>query len=519
MAITLVQYHHLTSYQRYKLKEHYLDWENQPTVYKFYPGVEPIPLPTNIQLPEKKLSSLFKIKAQKSHKCLSLDIKDLSRIFLLTYRLTAEANYTGGKFYFRNVASAGALYPAEIYVATHGVNGLNDGLYHFSIAHQGLYSLRRGNFPQITKKTITKNNVPFLTFFISAIFFRSAWKYRERSYRYHLLDTGHLVENLSLSLKYLDLPFVTSYDFDDGWVNRFLGLDIGKECTLAVSHVLGPNFFQNDDLPEIEDLPKSFKDASRVAEKEISYSLVKEIHQAGTEAILPSKSRPDMVNNLGVIPDNWTKIDRLESWPEATNYVESVFSRRSRRNFVKETIPSDFLTAILNSLSILDPESVPGPLDYYYSISTGLLVGRAEKFKPGFYLVDIFSAKMGMVKSGFFMDRMSHICLDQAWLANAALHFLFMTNLETLEHQWGARGYRYAMMTAGRMGERLYLVATALGLGCCGIGALYDEEARKLLGLNHNSRLLYLVAVGPVKTFRTLLTANPTTTRTPKSKA
>jgi hypothetical protein len=26
-----------------------------------------------------------------------------------------------------------------------------------------------------------------LTFFLSAIFFRSAWKYRDRSYRYHLL--------------------------------------------------------------------------------------------------------------------------------------------------------------------------------------------------------------------------------------------------------------------------------------------------------------------------------------------
>jgi len=55
------------------------------------------------------------------------------------------------------------------------------------------------------------------------------------------------------------------------------------------------------------------------------------------------------------------------------------------------------------------------------------------------------------------------------------------------------------MMTAGRMGERLYLGAAAMGLGCCGIGALYDEEAAALLGLQGASRLLYLVAVGEVK--------------------
>ncbi len=94
---------------------------------------------------------------------------------------------------------------------------------------------------------------------------------------------------------------------------------------------------------------------------------------------------------------------------------------------------------------------------------------------------------------------MAHVCLDQAWLANAAVHFVFMTNLHTLDRVWGARGYRYAMMTAGMMGERLYLVAEAMGLGCCGIGAFYDSEAAEILNLNTESRLLYLVAVGVVK--------------------
>jgi nitroreductase len=49
------------------------------------------------------------------------------------------------------------------------------------------------------------------------------------------------------------------------------------------------------------------------------------------------------------------------------------------------------------------------------------------------------------------------------------------------------------------MGQRLYMAATAMGMGCCGIGALYDGEAAERLGLNEWSRLLYLVAVGPVK--------------------
>jgi nitroreductase len=42
-------------------------------------------------------------------------------------------------------------------------------------------------------------------------------------------------------------------------------------------------------------------------------------------------------------------------------------------------------------------------------------------------------------------------------------------------------------------------VSTALGLGCCGIGAFYDEEAVNLLQLPEGFRMLYLVAVGSVK--------------------
>ena len=97
------------------------------------------------------------------------------------------------------------------------------------------------------------------------------------------------------------------------------------------------------------------------------------------------------------------------------------------------------------------------------------------------------------------MDWMAGVCLDQAWLTNSSVHFLFLTNLKLIERAWGPRGYRYAMMAAGRMGERIYVAATSLGLGCCGIGAFYDNEAAELIGLNRESRLLYLVAVGRIK--------------------
>jgi SagB-type dehydrogenase family enzyme len=181
MSITSKQYHQETSYQRNKMGGHFLDWENQPNVFKAYPEVTSIHLSREVQFPETTLCNLFKRFHAKKETPSKLTIEDLSCIFMLTYGLTAKARHAGGEFYYRNAASAGALYPTEIYVSTRNVKDLEDGLYHFSIAQHGLCLLRRGDLsPWILKAGQPPNTKPpMLAFFFSAIFFRSAWKYRD----------------------------------------------------------------------------------------------------------------------------------------------------------------------------------------------------------------------------------------------------------------------------------------------------------------------------------------------------
>ena len=74
-----------------------------------------------------------------------------------------------------------------------------------------------------------------------------------------------------------------------------------------------------------------------------------------------------------------------------------------------------------------------------------------------------------------------------------------MANMTSLEKKFGPRGYRYLLMQSGRIAQRIYLAATSLELGCCGVGALYDEEAQNLFGLDEESALFYVVSTGPVK--------------------
>ena len=485
MIKTCMDYHRATSYDRLEMSGHTLDWANQPKVFKEYPGITSVPLPRDFQLPKEKLSAVLE-KPSTASLNQPLDLETLSLLLLLSTTHTAKARHPEGDFFFRSAASAGALYPTEIYAAAHEVKGADSGLYHFAIQNHSLDPLRKGEVFGPAQGEGSR-----LTFFLTAIFFRSAWKYRARAYRYHLLDTGHVAENLILALKSSHIPFTVTYDFDDGDVNRLLGLDDQREVALAIIEVPGGRGISLEHKDLFPPLSEPVLEASRVSAKETDYPAIREIHEAGIQ--ICSGTAKEMVHELGLAPKAWFTLEKPESWPEIIDYPDAVLRRRSRRNFIKKPISREALNALL--CSMCGNERSP----YDESVAVGFLVGQAEGMDPGFYLLDRKRESWALAAPGQFMARSTSICLDQDWLRNAGVHFLFLANLDVLEKTWGPRGYRYAMLTAGRLGQRLYVAAEAMGMGCCGIGALYDGEAMDMLGLNQSSRLLYLVAVGTVK--------------------
>ena len=499
MKQTAGSYHEKTSYDRSKMGGHFLDWQNQPELFKDYEGREKIAMPSEMPFPHEDLFALYEAPNENRPTHEIFDLKMLSRILLLTYTLTSQARHANGPFYYRSAASAGALYPTEIYVVSNGVMGLDPGLYHFSILGHSLVKLRDGRFSdalnRFVKDSALKGNP--LTFFLTAIFFRSAWKYANRSYRYHLLDTGHVLENLTLSLKAMGLRFENTFDFDDHSINHLLGLDEDREATLAVCRVKGKLDapLKPSENRTIEDLPETMKRASRVSPREAVVPEVLAVHTSGY-GIMPDKTDLNVCNDLGIIPKSRVQVPQVSIPDPGLSYPEAVFRRRSSRNFVDEALPAAYLRALLN---VINASYFGSTERYARSICTGFLTAGVESIEDGFYLMDENKGGVGLVAPGPFTGAMSHICLDQEWMGGASLHFVFMTNMALLEEACGPRGYRYAMLTAGRMGERLYLGASALGLGCCGIGAFYDGEASRLLGLNESSRVLYVVSLGILK--------------------
>lgn len=500
MNTTSKEYHDKTSYHRHKMSPHFLDWQNQPSLYKTYPGIDPVELPTRPKIPRVNLQSLL-LAPSLPPGSKEIDIEALSSIFLLTYSITGKARHGGEDFYFRSAASAGALYPCELYVSAQKIQGLEDGLYHFSIARHGLSPLRKGPVNSWANSLIAPSapSTPLLIFFLSAIFFRSAWKYRDRAYRYCLLDTGHVLENLVLALRAWGLDFQVSYDFHDAQVNQLLGLDESREVVLATCRVwssqeikdpacqqAGKELFRGNQLSEL------LKGSSRVSVVEKQYPLIEDIH-ASSSWTSSQTSRPCTQWKTSDKPSIWLSIEPSTPWPKDKVLEEVITKRRSKRNFVSVLTDKSHLRAILNSLSDHNGSY------YRPCVSIQLLLERVEGHQPGHYLLEPMAHRYGLLQPGEFIRTMASICLDQMWLANATVHFMFIADLDHLHEAIGPRAYRYALLEAGRLGERIYLISTALGLGCCGIGAFYDNEAAQLLDLKGGERLLYLVASGPIK--------------------
>ncbi len=90
----------------------------------------------------------------------AIDIDLLAAMLGLSQALTAKTTHGGVDFYYRSVASAGALYPSELYVGVSSVQGLAGGCYHHSVARQALTQLRCGDITDYLVRGVNLGNQP-----------------------------------------------------------------------------------------------------------------------------------------------------------------------------------------------------------------------------------------------------------------------------------------------------------------------------------------------------------------------
>ncbi len=136
---------------------------------------------------------------------------------------------------FRTVPSGGALYPLELYVHVRRVSDLEPGLYHLDPEDRALDFLRAGDQTERLAGHLIQPELEAAcaaSVFVTAVPFRSCFKYGDRGYRFVLLEAGHLVQNLCLAATALELGATPIGGYADRGVDRWLGLDGLSQSTV-----------------------------------------------------------------------------------------------------------------------------------------------------------------------------------------------------------------------------------------------------------------------------------------------
>ncbi|HUT34064.1 MAG TPA: SagB/ThcOx family dehydrogenase [Planctomycetota bacterium] len=132
-----------------------------------------------------------------------------------------------------------------------------------------------------------------------------------------------------------------------------------------------------------------------------------------------------------------------------------------------------------------------------YPVETYVVVNRVDGLEAGLCRYDVEGACLERLRRGDLSNAIAAACLDQEMAAAAAVVFAWTAVPARSKPRYHERAYRYMYLDAGHIGENLHLAATALGLGCCAIGAFLDDEVNAVLGVDGvGETALYLSVVG-----------------------
>lgn len=211
-------YHEFTKHSPESLRRtrHVLDWDNMPDPFRHYEGVPLLDLPAD---PPTLAVPMVDILQGASGSMSAVDGPAfLSQLLFHSAAISASKRApSGSKYALRVNPSSGNLHPTEFHFVASGMRQWPDGLYHYRpSSHMAEQRAAGGD-------AWGSGTAP-LTFILTTIAWREAWKYRDRAYRYCLLDMGHAWQALTLAARAMGCECFATGEFDDDEIARRCGL-------------------------------------------------------------------------------------------------------------------------------------------------------------------------------------------------------------------------------------------------------------------------------------------------------
>jgi len=496
-------YHERTKYdpETIATKSQGLDWDKQPVPFKDYK------LGTTFDLQQYFQAEVETFADEPA----ALWWRRLSRLLLCSYGLTARIDtMTGTPTYLRAAPSAGGLYPAEIYLISRGTPFLSPGLYNYQPQTHSLVHFWESDVWQSLQSACFWHPVlenTQLAIVISAVFYRSAWRYQDRAYRRIFLDTGHLLGNIELASALNDFRPHLIGGFQDEALNRLLYLEAFTEGAIAVISMADLLDIQQNLPTGITALPSAI-DTNYPADIPDG-QLLTYFHQAtqideaialidGQNSTSPANSDKYNFPFCLKVPTTTSPID----WGANLAGLENtIFKRRSTRAYTGENLTLEELKALLDFTyqpQHYIEQNLDKTPDYFDLglIETFIAVSGVDGLEEGCYYYAPKAQELRQIRFKNFRRELHFLCLGQDLGRDAAAVLFHTADLKTAIAQYGDRVYRYLHMDAGHLGQRLNLAAIYLNLGVSGIAGFFDDRVNEVLGIPMDEAVLYITTLG-----------------------
>jgi SagB-type dehydrogenase family enzyme len=434
---TVRRYHEQTKHRpgRPSTSPYGLDWSREPDLFKRYPALHPEPPPA-----------------------------ELGRLL----RLAVGVHPRRGDPHYRTFASAGALHPVEVYVAT------GAGLSHYQPGEGALYRLR-GEDPRAAlalAAAAPELSSAAVVLVLTGILWRTAWKYGARGWRHIFWDGGAMLANLLALTADADPRLLVA--FVDAEVAAVVGVDPRREAPVALF------------AAGVRDPSSGPGRLEPLREESIAVS--------PRERRFPEAEEAQAATSLATV-------EEVRAWREAAHRFgpwrgdgeppvpveQAILRRGSTRRFAPDAVPRGDLA------SVLDWSSSPVPGDLPPLCSIFVIAHAVEGVEPGAYRFDP-PDRFERVRAGADRRWTAHLTLDQRLGGEAAATVFFTADLERILTALRDRGYRAAQLDAGIRAGRASLGAYGRGLGATGL-TFYDDEVRRFLATDEEPMMCLAVGV------------------------
>ena len=483
----------------------FLDWATQPDPFRRYAGARLIQLDTVAPTDEPRFDDIFTPGHMPAAAPLTRHM--ISRLFYDSLALSAWKSSGAARWALRVNASSGNLHPTEGYLVCGPVDGLCEQpmVCHYAPREHALEM--RAGFDRARWDRLC-SGFPAHTFFIglTSIYWREAWKYGQRAYRYCMHDAGHALGALSIAAAGL------------GWQMRLLD----TPGTDELAHLLG-TLQAHDAEPEEPDMliacvPAPALDPLPELPADVLQSFASLDWQGQPNRLSPAHVDWGVERFASQVRKSHgtCKYEPFAEPPQSSSppprpvaLRHMIRQRRSAVAMDAKTRLSraDFYRLLDRTLAV--PGAVPfSTLPWKSQLHLVLMVHRVDDVPPGLYLLVRDPAQTVALQQALTQadpwykppgcpEQLPLYCLierdtraaarqiscQQDIASDGCFSLAMLAGFSDPLQRYGPWFYPRLYWEAGMIGQLLYLEAEAAGIRSTGIGCFFDDPMHEVLGL------------------------------------